>query len=274
MFPISEGEIIAQTMYGLYEFFLLDVQFFLKIPRNIKSNVIMSTILNQVAMKRLFLLVVGLLACLGYGQSAFFNSVKPEATIVVTGHDMGASTVEITFQGTTFPQAAIDDKLLRLSKELGEEPRGVQSAVVGGQFVKVTFAVNGIIINKAPRFNLVALARAMAFGERPVRSFSVAFVGAAPNKGTPRHWFAPKDAWLMEGVATHNPKQIEYRIKVNTSNPAEITLPESGEPQVEPEKTPAGGQSKLFILVGIIIGAIAIGLLVYCALLRPRPRAR
>lgn len=229
-------------------------------------------------MKKSLTIVLGLLACLSFGQkltpSAFFRSVKQEASINVRKHEMGAELVEITFQGTNYPESAIIEKVNRLGEELGDAPRGTQASAVDGRFAKVTFAINGLISTKSPRFNLAALARAMAFGDHPIRSFSVFFEGLDPDRNTPARWFADNDAWMLEGMGMAVPRGIDYRIKVNTNNPKDIFMPGNQPLSSEKDKKVSGNGSKIFIFGGIIVGAIAIGLLVYSALLRPRSNAR
>lgn len=224
--------------------------------------------------KKVLLIVLGLFACQSFGQSDFFKSIKLEATLVVSKHEMGSDLVEMTILGADYPMDAVQEKLTALGKELGNDPRGIQTSVVTGQFVKTSFAINGLITKGTPKVNLVAIAKALAFGTKPIHSFSVFFSGVRPDNTTPARWFDPKEAWLLEGMATKAPAGIEYRITVNTKNPDDIYLP--GNEGVKPaaKKDTSDGQSKLFIFGGIIVGAIAVGLLVYSALLRPRPGAR
>lgn len=217
--------------------------------------------------------VLGLFACLSFGQSKFYGSVKPEAWIVVHKSNMGSELVEVTFQGADYPRSAIDEKLIRLGKALGSEPRNVVAAG-GDQVVKVTFAVVGLITDQNPKVNIAALASAFAFGERPIRSFSVFFDGLAADKNTPKKWFAPKDAWMMEGVSMSSPYGLDYRVQVNTTDPNEIYMPDSKTPMRESGKPESSERPNIFILGGIILGAIAVGLLVYSALLRPRSKGR
>ena len=217
---------------------------------------------------------VGLFACITHGQSDFFTKMKPEATIVVAQHPMGGDLVEVTVQGANYPQEAINEKVAALGKELGDQPRGLQATVVGDKYVKFTFAVNGLISTGAPRVNVVSLAKAFGFGNHRFRNFSVFFEGVAPDNSTPARWFAPKDAWMLEGMAMKSPAGIDYRIQVNTNDPNDIYMPGNSKLKSGPKQESDGGGSKLFIFGGIIVCAIAIGLLVYSALLRSRPRAR
>jgi hypothetical protein len=223
--------------------------------------------------RQISIILLGLLTCLAFGQSKFYGSVKPEASIVVKKSNMGSDLVEVTFQGADYPQSAINDKMTRLGKALGEEPRNVIISA-GDQVVKANFAAVGLITNQNPKVNLAALALAFAFGDHPIRSFSVFFSDVLPDASTPKKWFAPKDAWMMEGVSMNSPKGLDYRVQVNTSDPNEIYMPDSKTPTHDSGKPDSGGRPNIFILGGIILGAIAVGLLVYSALLRPRTNGR
>ncbi len=227
----------------------------------------------QISLRLLSLLFLGLLACLGFGQSKFFASVRPDATVVVKTHQMGTNLVEITYQGSSYPEPAIEQMLVRLGAALGNEPRNLVTTVEEN-VVKATFAVQGLVTESDSRLNLSALAIAMAFGDHPIKSFSVFFEGITPDKSTPKKWFAPNDAWMMEGVSMASPKGLDYRVKVNTANPNEIYMPDSKSAPIVSGKPDSTEHPNYFILGGIFVGAIAVGLLVYSALLRPRQKGR
>jgi hypothetical protein len=217
--------------------------------------------------------VLGVLACNCFSQSKFYGTVRPEALVVVRKHPMGSDLVEITYQGADYPGTAISAMLVRLGKALGNEPRSLITTA-DDKVVKASFAVVGLITDSNPKVNLAALAVALAFGERPIRSFSVFFDGMAPDQNTPKKWFPENNAWMMEGVSMSSPKGLDYRVKVNTNDPNEIYMPDSKHPTVDSGKPVTVGQPKLFILGGIFLGAVAVGLLVYSALMRPRSKGR
>ena len=219
------------------------------------------------------ILLLGLFACLSLAQSRFYGSVRPEAWVVIHKHPMGSDLVTITIQGTTYPQSAINDKMARLGKALGNEPRNVV-ATVDGQVVKIDFAVVGLITDVNPRVNIAALAVSLAFGEHPIRTFSVFFADIVPDTSTPNRWFPANNAWKMEGVSMVSPKGLDYRVQVLTNDPYEIYMPDSKTSGKLSGKPVSGDRPNIFILGGIVLGAIAVGLLVYSALLRPRQRGR
>ena len=221
----------------------------------------------------LTVMIVGLLACLSLGQTKFYGSVRPDAFVVVKKSSMGSDLVDITIQGNDYPKLAVDAMMARLGKALGNDPRNIVASI-DGPVIRVSFAVVGLITEGKPRVNIAALAQALGFGEKPIRSFSVFFADLVPDVNTPTHWFPKSGSWKMEGVSMKAPKGLDYRVSVNTTNPNEIYMPDSKTPTGISGKPVEGGRANIFIFAGIIVGAFAIGLLVYSALLRPRPRGR
>lgn len=228
-------------------------------------------------MKKLTLLIVFLLVTIGFlpakavSQSPFFDSVRPEAAVVVRKHSMGADLVDITVSAKGDWGTVLRDDILALGMALGSEPRGIQ--ISGGESLyKASFAINGLINDSEPRLNLVPLTKSLAFGKMPIRSFSVFFEGVIPSSSIPARWFAPKDAWMLEGIGLKSPRGIDYRIKVNTNNPDDITLPGSVQSR-NAKETPQAEKKLDFLLIGaILIASVSVGLLVYSALIRSRSR--
>jgi hypothetical protein len=202
-------------------------------------------------------------------QTSFFMSTRPEAAIVVRKHAMGSDLVDLTISSQGEWEATIRERISSLGRELSVEPRGVAVSTDNGYF-RASFAINGLVNDTEPRLNLPALARALAFGSKPIRTFSVFFEGVVPNDRIPARWFAPKEAWLFEGIAMKSPPGIEYRVKVNTKDPTEVTLPGSSEAKrINAEQKP--NKKVDFVLIAVIlVASAAIGVLVYSALTRSR----
>lgn len=225
-------------------------------------------------MKGLLLVLVGLLTAFSHGQTKFFSSVTPQASVVIKQHPMGADLVEVTVLGAKYPQDALQKHIDALGKEVGMDPRGVTIGVVGESFVKATFAVPGLIQNKEPKFNLPAIARAFAFGEEPLTQLSVMFMDMVPDAKTPAYWFAPKDAWMMEGVGMKSPLCIEYRVKVNTKNPDEVVLPGPATEKKNKETQEEQKKPDIVLIGAIAVAAISIGVLVYSAFIRGQRKSK
>ena len=218
-------------------------------------------------------ILLGLFACICFGQSKFYGSVKQEATIIVRRPQIGSDLIDITYQGADYPEVAIEKMLDRLGKALGNQPRDL-TVSRDGAVVKASFAADGIVTDGNPRVNLAALAKAMAFGDRPIRSFSVFFDNMSADVNTPKKWFPENNSWKMEGVTMSAPKGIDYRVQVITNDPNEIYMPNEKDRAASSGKPVPSERPNGFILGGIVLGAIAIGVLVYSALLRPRSKGR
>ncbi|HLO98538.1 MAG TPA: hypothetical protein VK171_08080 [Fimbriimonas sp.] len=221
--------------------------------------------------------IVATCMCLSSGlmaQSSFFTSVRPQASIVIKKHSTGADMVEVTVLGSDYPVTVLVAKLDSLGKILGAGIRGLETSQVEGAFLKATFATNGLVTPEAPKVNLKAVAQMFAFGDRPIKEFTVFYDGLKPDPAIPSKWFAPKDVWLFEGQVSAQPRGIEYRVKVNTTNVDEIKMPDEGDRNPKNEQVPEKKQGNIYVLIGIIAGAVGVGLLVYSALLRPRNSAK
>jgi hypothetical protein len=219
----------------------------------------------------LTLLLSCVLAPSGIAQTKFFASVRPEASLVVRKHQMGADLVEVTVLEAGYPKEVLQAKVEGFGVLLKDQPRGLVVAESGG-FLKASFAINGVVGNAEPRLNLVAIAQAFGFGNRPLRTISIFFDGLIPTAEIPARWFPKDETWMLEGVATQSPKGIEFRMKINAKSPNQIVLPGKSEAQ-QVNKQASQKNSPDFLLIGaLIVGAIAVGLLVYSALIRPRQR--
>jgi hypothetical protein len=215
------------------------------------------------------------MSTLGNSQTKFFGSVKPEATVVVRKHTLGADLVQITLINPSYDPEALRSHIELIGKELKSIPRGVEIFPSGGMFLKATFAVDGLIKSTEPNLGLVPLARGLAFGSSPIKSFSVYFEGVSPGPTMPSRYFAPNDAWMLEGVPMMASRisGIEYRVQVNTKEPEKVELPGREVAVQNKEEKLNGKKPDFFMIGGIILGAIAAGLLVYSAAIRTRKRS-
>jgi len=217
------------------------------------------------------------MASLGCAQISIFKSVRPEVTIVVRKHNTGADLVEVTVLDPKYLEADLRDKVLTLGKSLNSNPRGVtifsQDGGIAGSFLKVKFAVDGLISGGVERFALVEVIKAFAFGNKPLKQMSVIFDAESPDANTISRFKAPNDDFQLEAIATTSPKGIEYRVIVSTEDPMAIKLPVKGVKPVELVPVVKSPFDPLTIAL-IIVGAIAAGLLVYSVARGSRLRAR
>lgn len=230
-------------------------------------------------MKRILLSVVALLAaCISLGQGEVYDSIRPEANIVIKRHSMGADLVEITVLSKEYPAESLRAKIASLGKYLSVEPRGVavNSVVLDptskvGAFLKASFAVDGLIRSTEPRLNLRPILQAFGTGSDPLKKLSVQFAGVVESRDTFSR-FLPDDGTVrIEAIATRTPPGIDYHVDVVTDDPEKIILPGlRADSQKVREATKISSGPPLGAIVGFGVGGLGLGLLVYSLALRKR----
>ncbi len=230
-------------------------------------------------MKRILVSVVAFLAaCISLSQGAVYDSIRPEANIVIKRHNMGADLVEITVLNKDYPADALKAKIASLGKYLAVEPRGlaVNSVVLDptskvGAFLKASFGIDGLIRSTEPRLNLRPILQAFGTGPDPLKKLSVQFAGVVPSSDTFAR-FLPEDGTVrIEAIATKTPPGIDYHVDVVTDDPEKIILPglrSESQKVREATKIPTG--PPLGAIVGFAVGGLGLGLLVYSLALRGR----
>lgn len=212
-----------------------------------------------------------------------FDSVRPDATVVVKKHPLGADIVDISYAADKFPPDQIRRHVARLGEELHSQVNGLRlvDRRVGAQtgemsFMKANFGVVGIIDREHGTLNLQAIVRAFTgnAGAYTIHGLAVVFDGELPTSQTLRQYptkFSSDDTIQLQGIRIDSPPSLEYRIKLNVTEPAKVVIPSSvnevpaGEKPVSP---PSRGDPVLYALV--VVAALAAGVLVYALLLRPR----
>ena len=211
------------------------------------------------------------------GQGEIFKSVRPEATIVVRKHNTGADLVEVTLLDPKYLDADLRQKIETLGSLIGSVPRGTtifhQDSGISGSFLKGKFAVDGLIHGGIDRFALAPIIKAFAFGEKPVRQFSVIFDNETPDSNLLRRFKAPGDSFMFEAISTSMPTGIEYRVIVSTNDANLIHIPVKGEKVVAAVKQSSSNIDPLVVVL-VLAGSIATGLLVYSVARGSRLRAR
>jgi hypothetical protein len=201
---------------------------------------------------------------------------RPDATVVIREHPTGADMVEVTMAESDYPLELLTEQMNNLGVELNSMPRGLEVArhVLSPdnkelQFVKAKFAVDGLIDREGQRLNLQPLLRALAGAPEPhtVNSLLVILDGEKPTSRTVKRHISK--AVEAEATFVPAPAQIEYQIRLKTQDPSQITFPDFAPEQKAGEKTSAqqSGTPVLFY-AAIVAAALAVGALVYLALLR------
>lgn len=227
----------------------------------------------------------GLIALCSGGASAqasLFDEVKPDVIVIVREHvKTGADLVEISLVKADFPASTLRRQIDALGKELGSNPRGV---VVGTQslqttrkleYLRATFAVDGLIEHDLSTLRIQPLLRALAGVKEPntIHGINILFDGEKPTKLTVEKYHLDK-VLRSEARFLPFPRGIEYRVELLSQNPSEISFPDKldqpNEKAPQTTSVPRDNRVILFVLFGI--AGIALGALVYFAMLRGAPR--
>lgn len=225
---------------------------------------------------RRFWVGLALLAASAHAQQ---GGTRPDVTVVVTEHSTTADLVEVTLLAPDYPKELLTDQCNRLGDLLGVAPRGLlvylyppEATDRRMQFLKATFATNGIIDREHGELNIEPVLKAFAGAPAPhtIHNISLIFSGETPNENTVRR-FAKKDVLLAEAKASVAPAGIEYSVQLFSQDASLISFPRRVEAK-SPEKAeaPSKNPNQTLIFALFTVAAIAGGALVYLALLRPR----
>jgi hypothetical protein len=227
--------------------------------------------------------------CVGLAQESnqnLFTSVKPEATIKVQKHSMGADLIEITLLDANYPPQVLRDQIRRLGADLHSDPRGVTLSLVtmskndpGGAFLRANFAVDGVTDPEAGVFRLGPLVRSMtgAPAGHEIHGLAIIFERLAPKPTTLEQFgLGPNSPVSVLGRYTPGPIGLEYRVALNTQDPSKIHIPDQQTTVSEtaPASPPEPPKTPWMLYAAIALFALAMGALVYSLTLRssgPRP---
>ncbi len=222
--------------------------------------------------------------CLGQGQATpnLFLTEKQDVTMVVRKSRLGPDDLSITVEDT-YPKEQLQGQVQALAQSLGSEVLGLSVTAfnpnpqnVAGGFLRAVCSVRGLVDREKGVLNLQSIARAFAGGKAPVDVLYIQFETEAPSTNVLQQWRAPDGSVIVQGRASPQ-FGIEYKIKLNTQDPAKIRIPEGAdakEEQKAPVKPVPPPPSNTWIWPVVILAALALGALVYSLLLRPRPSAR
>lgn len=214
-------------------------------------------------------------------QPDLFKTVKPEATIRVHRHSLGADLVEITLLDPNYPPEVLRSQVQRLGTYLKSEPTAlnVQYVDLGvspeSRYLRATFGIDGLSDPAKGIYRLGALAKAMAGGPagHQIHGIMVIFEGQKPLATTLQSYgLAPGSPVSVMGMYQPGPIGLEYRIALNTQDPSKIDIPESmtaasANATVLSPSRPE--QSVPWLLYGsAVLFALAVGALVYSVTLR------
>jgi hypothetical protein len=196
-------------------------------------------------------------------------TTTPKATVVVREDTSGSDLVEITMLGSGFPLAQLQAIVDRLGQQTGRGVRGVfvyntSKSGSADNFVKARFGTDNLIEPAQGVLNLQAIVRAFAGVPAPntVDALLISFTDQLPGQNTIRSYATPELALLA--TVQKNPLALEYRVRMMTQDPRQLTIPERIQDTVT---SPAPAQPAptrpilAYVLIGV--GSLAVGALVY-----------
>jgi len=216
------------------------------------------------------------------GGATLFDTVRPDVIITIKKHPLGADLVEVSMPQENYPADLLRSQIAALGKSLGVEPRGVKleanQVATGAQnltFLKASFGIDGLIDRANGKVALQPIVRAFAgeHGPYTIKGYEIILDGENADPRNVRKFNSP--AVDVEGIHIESPPGVEYRVLLKTTEPDKIFIPSwSGEQRPQPTQPHSNGTLDWTLYALLIVGAIAIGALVYSVLLRqPHPRA-
>ena len=218
-----------------------------------------------------------------FGQSTpnLFTSLRPDVSVVVKKHDLGADLVEMTFLNGDYPPEVAQTQIDNMAKMLGSTARGVSfskvdmGAATRGAMLKVSFGIDGLIDRSHGVLHVSQIAKAMVGAPAPytIGGIMVVFDREIPGPTTIRNYFPGNRTVEVQARADDPRVGVEYRIRLLSQVADAIVIPE-GDQQSKPE-TPNRSQKSndLYIWIILVIASIAAGALVYSLLLQSRSTA-
>lgn len=233
-------------------------------------------------MRAALLLLVALPGLAGaQSTGSLFTHTRPDVAIVVRHVGSGNDVVDVTMQNPDYPPDLLRKQAEAVAKEMGADPTGLQvfpyrvGSERSQQFVRANFGVPNLVDRQTGALRVEPFAKAFAGAPSPfdVDVLMIQFEQARPTLDTIRS-YASKDGGVeLEGVSMPGGFGVEYRVKLNTQDPAKIHIPDTRRtvlPDKSAVKSPAARTD--WTLYGVIaVAALAVGALVYSLLLQTRP---
>lgn len=206
-------------------------------------------------------------------NQSLFVSVRPEATVVVKRHKMGADRVEITLEDPDYPAEELKAVVALIGKELGSEVRGLSVGRYSFSpnnprltFLKALFVVDGITQPNGEFLRIQPILRAFT---GKLRALTLQFENIEYHKWTVRT--LNTDSLRAEArVHTVPIPGIEYRVLLLTDDPQKVEFPDrlpERKPDSIPSEAPKGDRDILG-WIALAVAGTAAGALVYLALVR------
>ena len=209
-----------------------------------------------------------------------FKTVKPEVTVRVHRHSLGADLVAITVLDPTYPPEVLRSQVDHVGEYLKSKPIAVAVAYTNlgnpdSKYLRATFGIDGLSEPDKGIYRLGALAKAMAGGPNghQIHGMMVVFEGQAPRTTTLQSFgLAQGSPVSVMGEYSPGPIGLEYRIALNTQDPSKIDIPESTTAvavnAVAARPSPPEQPTPWLLYGSAVLFALAVGALVYSVTLR------
>lgn len=227
------------------------------------------------SMRTLYAVALVAALCPAFGQQdPVLLSGRPDIIVWVEKSDVGADYVRIQALSEDYPADLMRTQIEAVGRYNGSDIRGLEVSYSdsggAGRILSATFATDNLMNANAGTLQLNPFAKAFAGAPDPhtVSILAVMFENFMPVENvTVAGW---SDAAVE--VSSHfdqNLRLVDYRVKLKTQDPEEISIPDTVSESTIREEAPSKGGLDPKTLAAIVVGALAIGLLVYF-LLRPR----
>lgn len=214
---------------------------------------------------------------------SLFSLVRPDATVVVRKHNLGADLVQITMLDPSYPLEGLRAQCESFAKELGQSPRGlyVFKFDLGSTgetnntnfYVRATFAVDGLTRPEVGEYKLNPIVRAMAAYPpgHPVNGLMIQFENSSPGPDTVKSFGNDMTPVAVEGRYSGPHVGLEYRVAIRTQDPSKIVIPDRTKPEEIPASTIREMEPPYGVLAVVLATSLFVGALVYFFVLHRPP---
>lgn len=210
-------------------------------------------------------------------RQALETIASPQATIRIREHQTGAELIEITMLDPKYPVQLVEAFAVELGRLAGSPPRGLKAGMVvidetkNLGFVRASFATDNLVDHATQKLDLNTVIKAFLGAPDPdtIKSLHVIFEGEKPGVKTLKSFTDPELHYAVMGEVYQNPDSIEYRVNLATQDPALIDVPmNTAEAAAKKENPISGPRLTLPVVILIATAGVALGALVYFAMLR------
>ena len=203
---------------------------------------------------------------------------RADIIVTVRKSDVGAEYVRIQALNENYPADLMRSQIAKIGEYNGTQIRGLEVGQEGmggaGNILTASFATDRLMDQATGTLELNAFARAFAGAPEPytVNMVGVMFENFKPSETVTVAQWADKGVEISSAFDS-NLNIVEYRIKLNTQDPDEISIPNTIQESTNRTEAPSKRGLNPWVVVGIVLGAVLIGVSVYFVT-RPRgPRA-